>query len=488
MIQFLRKTVDRVTMYRLMLYFLLVLWFIAMLLTIVHVLPYNVIDILLSGIYLIVACNLINYFFPKIIGARTNLESASITALILTLIISPFAFFENIFTLTFVAIIAMASKYIFAKNKRHIFNPTAIAVFLSALLVNHGASWWIANVYTLPFIILGGLLIIMKIKRIVLVISFLIIYFLTIILFSGSLSINSFIVPSIWFFVFVMLVEPLTSPSIKRNQIIFGGFIAIVYFLFSRIIPNYAYGLETSLLVGNLYSFISSPSFNIVLIFKKKEKVAKNTWRFFFEPMSKFKFTPGQYLEWTYPHKNPDSRGVRRYFTISSAPDNKYVALTTRIATDKGSSFKSAILNIKHGEKIIASSPKGDFVLPKDKNIPLVFIAGGIGITPYMSMSQWMIDKKEHRNIILLYANLNENNIAFKTELENAKQFGLKTEYIITEKDGYIDENMIQNKVPNWEERLFYVSGSEPMVQGVSKALNKMGVRKIQRDFFPGYS
>ncbi len=481
------RFLNQITMYRLMLYFLLGLWVGAVVLAFTEVLPYNFLDILLTGVYLVGVCNLANYLLAKVFKARTNLESASITALILTLIVGPLAVWENIIVLTFIGVFAMAAKYILAIRKKHIFNPAASAVLLSVIFLNIGASWWIGSKFTLPLIILGGVLVLAKTKRYELVGSFLVVYFFTLILSGGRVSIDSFTVPAIWFFVLVMLVEPLTSPATKNRQIIFGAVVAAVYFLLQKIIPGYNYGLETSLVVGNLLNLALSPAFNMVLVFKKKEEVVQNIWQFYFEPMSKFEFTPGQYLEWTYPHKNPDSRGVRRYFTISSAPEEGHVTVTMRVA-EKGSSFKSALMNMNGGEELTTSGPQGDFVLPEDKSIPIAFIAGGIGVTPFRSMVKSMLSQDEKRDIMLLYANSAEGDIAFRDLFEKAKDVGVKTFYIDTKKEGHIDEPMIEEKVPDYKKRVFFVSGPEPMVEAIKKMLSGINVGKIKTDFFPGYT
>src|SRR3989344_7239632 len=120
---FLTNLLNQITMYRLMLYFLLALFFLTTLLCILKILPYNPLDIYLSGIYLGIICNLSNYLFSRLFKAKVNFESATISAFILTLIIFPSAFFKNIPILTFVGTAAMASKYIFAIRKKHIFNP-----------------------------------------------------------------------------------------------------------------------------------------------------------------------------------------------------------------------------------------------------------------------------------------------------------------------------------------------------------------------------
>lgn len=474
-------------MYRLMLYFLLGLWLGVVTLSVFGALHFNFIDILLQGVYLITICNLSNYIISKLFGAKTNLESASITALILTLIVGPFSFFENIFVLTFVGVVAMASKYVLAVRKKHIFNPAAIAVLLSAIFLKFGASWWVGSIHTLPIIVFGGLLVWIKIKRMGLIVGFLTVYFLTAFLFGSGLTLNSFLVPPVWFFVFVMLIEPLTSPTTRNLQIGFGAGVATAFFALGKIIPGYPYGLESALLIGNLASAVVSPSRNFILNFLKKEKVAEGTWAFYFEPVNKLSFRPGQFLEWTYPHKNPDSRGVRRYFTISSSPGEGYVMVTTRIFK-KSSSFKKAWMEMKKGEQVTVSGSQGEFVLPQDVGRPLCFIAGGIGITPFRSMVVDLWERGEKRDIVLVYANGRRSEAAFGDVWERAAGVGVKTTYVMTETEGRVDGEMLKKKVPDYRERVFYVSGPQAMVEAIEGVLLGMGVRRVKTDFFPGYS
>jgi glycine betaine catabolism B len=483
-----KKFLNSITMYRLMLYYLLVLWLASTIFSFTGVLKYNPSEILFTGIYLIIICNFANHVLAGVFKARANLESASITALILTLIVGSLAITEDVVLTTFIGFAAMTSKYLLATRKKHIFNPAAVAVFATAMLFDSGASWWIGSMPTLPIIVAGGLLVLVKIKRLELVASFIAVHFLTQILFGRSVTVHTFLAPATWFFVFVMLVEPLTSPSTKNKQIVFGSFVAMAYFLLPKIIPGYAYGLETALLTGNVLNLALSPTFNLVLTFNEKKKVAKDTWAFYFQPMSKFKFTPGQYMEWTLAHKNPDSRGTRRYFTISSAPKESQITLTIKIAKENGSSFKSAMMNLEKGQELTASSPQGNFVLPKDKNTPLALVAGGIGVTPFRSIIKQMLTKNEKGDIILLYSNRDDEDIAFRKLFEKAKVVGVKTVYINTKKDGYIDETTIEEKVPEYHKRTFYISGPEPMVEAYKKMLSKMKVNKMKTDFFPGYT
>jgi len=482
---FLKKLLDQITMYRLMLYFLLVLITVNIIFSFLKIFPFNYIDIFLAAVYFALICNVSNYIFAKLVGARTNLESASITALILTLIIGPLPFLSNILTLTIFGSVAMLSKYILAIRKKHIFNPVAIAIVITGVILKTEATWWIGGILLISIIIIGGLLILMKIKKFELVTSFLLVYLSLILLNQMSIPI-AFINPWIWFFILVMLVEPLTSPLTTKFQVLFGGFVALVYFAIFKIMPGYVYSLETALLAGNLFTLFFSPSSNIVLEFIKKIKVADNTWSFYFQPLSKVNFIPGQYMEWTYPHKNPDSRGVRRYFSLSSTPDKKYITVTMRV-NEKGSSFKKALLKMVSGAQIMASSPYGEFILPNDKNVPLCFIAAGIGITPFCSMIESLLETGEKRDIIMLYSNSTPQDIAFEQLLQKANRTGIKTYFIITKKDGHIDDKMIKEKVVDYKQRIFYLSGPEPAVVAFKKMLVKMKVKAIKTDYFPGY-
>src|SRR5438128_2636442 len=131
-----------------------------------------------------------------------------------------------------------------------------------------------------------------------------------------------------------------------------------------------------------------------------QETIASSIKSFWFKPTRPVHYTAGQYIELKLPHDKPDNRGERRWFTLSSYPTEPLLSITTKF-TDPGSSFKRALLDMKQGQIINMSDPMGDFVLPKDDTIPLIFVAGGIGVTPVRSMIKWLSDKAEKRDIKL---------------------------------------------------------------------------------------
>lgn len=220
---------------------------------------------------------------------------------------------------------------------------------------------------------------------------------------------------------------------------------------------------------------------------------AANIRTFYFKPEQPVQYTAGQYAEWTLKHPHPDKRGLKRWFTISSSPTGELVTITTKYAGDEGSTFKRTLFAMKPGDEILMSEPMGDFVLPKLIQTPLVFVAGGIGITPFHSMLQWLTDTKEERPIKLLYGVRNEEEIVFQDTFEKA---GIKPTTIVSEPSdswggerGRLSAELIMGLAKPTEDALVYVSGPEPMVEALEKALPKAGLDKKQfvGDFFPNY-
>lgn len=219
---------------------------------------------------------------------------------------------------------------------------------------------------------------------------------------------------------------------------------------------------------------------------------------FAFKPEDKFDFQPGQFLRWNLPHSDADERGVKRFFTISSSPTEGEVWIATRINAEKSSTFKKALLKLNPGDVLFAEGPKGDFVLPQPL-VPMVFIAGGIGITPFRSMLKYLWDSKKTIDITLLYSNRTAEDIPFKS-LIDAFDAGsvLKVVYTITDnippdwqgETGFIDAEMIKRYVPDYDKRLIYISGPEPMVQSFETMFAGMGLtgENIRTDYFPGYT
>ncbi len=220
----------------------------------------------------------------------------------------------------------------------------------------------------------------------------------------------------------------------------------------------------------------------------KKIKETKDSFLFIFKPEKEISWKPGQCIFYKIPHENPDDRGTTRHFSISSAPYEKNIMLTSKFDFKKGSSFKRALFALKEGDMVEAFGLRGDFVTKNFKK-KLVFIAGGIGITPCRSILLDLVYKRKNPEVIMLYGN-KDRDIIFKDTLDklvNSHDW-LKIHYIIEPQ--LIDSDIIRKNVSNLYDCFYYISGPLKMVQIMKEILLKMNIesKNIIEDYFPGYS
>ena len=504
MITLIDNLLDRITMYRLVLYVLIGLIAIAVVLSFFTLLPFSPLSLLVSTVFLVIICWAANWILGSIFEVPTNIESAYITALILALIIDPVKSPGDLLFPGWAAILAMSSKYILALNNKHVFNPAAIAVVITSFALGESASWWVGTASMLPAVLLGGVLLVRKLHQGEMVSIFVVASLVTVCIvsllegLSVTKELQQLLVESpLFFFAAIMLTEPLTVPPTQNLKRIYGLITGILFVPQIHIGPIYSTP-ELALVIGNVYSYIVSPRQKVVLRLKRKSRISSDIVDIVFKPSQRPAFEPGQYMEFTLAHPKPDSRGNRRFFTLASSPTEDSLHLGVRFYANS-SSFKRALYRIDGRTKIIAGQIAGDFTLPRDPRQKLVFIAGGIGITPFRSMLKYLLDEHQWRDIALFYANKTADEIAYKDILSEAQtKLGIKVFYTLTNTQviprnwrglvGRIDERMIQQAVPDYQERTFYLSGPLDMVRAYELILKNMGVKRdqIKTDFFPG--
>lgn len=227
--------------------------------------------------------------------------------------------------------------------------------------------------------------------------------------------------------------------------------------------------------------------------FVSKEEIAENIISFYFKPDRSVHYTAGQFIELYLPHQNPDNRGTKRWFTLSSSPHDELLTITTNFSPEQGSSFKQTLRLLEPGAELIMASPMGDFVMPKDPSIPLMFVAGGIGCTPFRSILADLQYTKEKRDITLFYAAQKLEKVAFR---ELFATLGDKFKIILTNPSsswssptGHLSGKSIVELAKPSQAHYIYVSGPEPMVETLYKELQDEGIDKkhIIGDYFPGY-
>ncbi len=238
----------------------------------------------------------------------------------------------------------------------------------------------------------------------------------------------------------------------------------------------------------------------------RRETVAKDTVSFFFEPQEQVNRQPGQYFYLVLTElKYPDPRGNKRQFTIASSPtEGTTMMVTVRTRAENISGFKRTLYELPDGAMIAGEGPNGHYIL--DETIlaanDQVFLAGGIGITPYRCFIKYAIDKGLPTPMHLIYTNSTPDEITFRTELEQwAKEHtNIKVDMTVTHPEeapqipwggltGRVDMNMLQKLVGDLSKPTFWICGPPPMVDALDEMLGKAGIpndrRKIEK--FTGY-
>lgn len=227
-----------------------------------------------------------------------------------------------------------------------------------------------------------------------------------------------------------------------------------------------------------------TPEINVKVTFNKTEKVADNIYTFWFQTPVDFQYKAGQFIELRIPHADKDKRGERRWFTLSSSPDDSLVSITTKFANENGSSFKKALRELTATSQVYMTWPIGDFKLPEDTTIPVVLVAGGIGCTPYHSMLSAKDQKTvTQRPTTLLYNASATGEVAFK---DTFKVLGNNFKTIVGER---LQVKQILDAA-SADNSHIYLSGPDPMVKSFTKQLKEAGVatKRVHADFFPGYT
>jgi len=223
------------------------------------------------------------------------------------------------------------------------------------------------------------------------------------------------------------------------------------------------------------------------LEFINKKEISNRIYSFYFKNTDALKWQAGQYIQLFIPHENPDNRGIKRFFTISSAPFEELIVITTRIEEKNSSTFKKALHKLKKGIIVECSQPNGKFVI-EDLTRKNVFIAGGIGITPVRSILLDMVHNEKSFMADLLYAN-RDDDFAFKSELEKIENSCNSFKIYYFAAPNFIFEEELDKIYRSYDDKIYYLSGPINLVKAIETIFYKKGVTKenIKTDYFPGY-
>ncbi len=232
---------------------------------------------------------------------------------------------------------------------------------------------------------------------------------------------------------------------------------------------------------------------------KAQKEVAFNTMAVHLEKPEGFSFEAGQFIEATLiDPPETDAEGESRAFTLASAPHEADLVFATRL---RDTAFKRVLRTLHVGQEINIDGPFGSFTLHKDASRPAVFLAGGIGITPFRSiLLQATKDELPHR-LFLFYSNRRPEDAAFLEELQGLEKQNFRFTLLammtqseisrqrwsgLTQK---INKEMIERHVGTVSSPIFYIAGPPGMVRAMQNLLKTLGVSvdNIRAEEFGGY-
>jgi ferredoxin-NADP reductase/Na+-translocating ferredoxin:NAD+ oxidoreductase RnfD subunit len=449
----------------------------------------------------------LNVAFAGVLKVPANHESAFITALILFFLVIPAFDLAELWQIAAITAVAIASKFILVNKRQHIFNAAAFGAFFFSIQGNFDSplyiesGWWVATPQLFLPLLIVGTLVVMKIRKWTPVLWFLGVGFVVYVFEAWRLDLGAIeqipLYFTSWpalFLAFFMLTEPFTMPPTKKLQAAYGALVGVL--MNAAVFAEwFVMSPELALVVGNAVFWPATLRQKLYLPLKSKAEIAKGTWEFIFDKPAEVRFTAGQYLEWTLPHEKSDSRGLRRYFTIASAPEEPVLRLALRYEGEESSSYKQALMDMEPGDEIIASQRAGDFLWPADADTKLGLIAGGIGITPFRSHLESHRDSAIAKHATLYYCNNTFEDIAYKDYFDTyAADIGTKIVHVLSKEErpgyetGYLNADIIKRNTPDYLERTWYISGSPGLVNAAGNTLTSLGVPKKQivKDFFPG--
>ena len=232
---------------------------------------------------------------------------------------------------------------------------------------------------------------------------------------------------------------------------------------------------------------------------RARDKIAEGTQAFRFERPSGFEFRAGQFIDLTLVDPpEMDSQGAVRTFTIASAPYEDELLVATRM---RNSAFKRVLATLPVGTEVKCEGPVGSFRLHQNPARAAVFLAGGIGITPFRSILRQALREKLPHQLYLFYSNRRPEDASFLTELENLAVSSPRFVFVPTMTEmqnskmywngevGFINREMLVKHFCDLRGPIYYAAGPPAMVAAMRQLLVRLGVSDddIRTEEFGGY-
>ncbi len=216
---------------------------------------------------------------------------------------------------------------------------------------------------------------------------------------------------------------------------------------------------------------------------------------FRFKIKERIDFLPGQFVRVIFDGDDLANKELNKYLSFSSSPAKAYIEVTKRLSE---SAFSAKLKALQKGESVLMQGPMGNCIY-KQEYKKIGFLIGGIGITPVISILEYILEKKLDTDIILVYSSRNNAEIAFRSELSawHNENSNLQILYTVTDSvpdnrtfmQGQINKGLLGQRFKNLSERKFFIYGPPVMVQAMKELCIEFGCdkNKIIAENFLGY-
>lgn len=511
---------GHVSMYRLVLTALGALAAIALVLSLFGQVAPTAIEILVTLAVLAVVSGGVDAVAHRILKKPWRLESSLITAHILLFVVGPTLEPLALVGIAIAAIVASLSKYLIAWQGRHILNPaaagaTALTLLTIAAPALGAPTWWVGTAAMAAPVVLLGLAVLWRTEKVRVILVFLLVavavavartstqyqaagldveigeIFWPILLSSPFLFLGAF-----------MLSEPLTLPPRRWQQLTVAVIVGVLAG-WPIDLGAVSLGQERALIIGNLVAFAFAVRAAVRLTLETRTQLTPTVRELTFRAGRGLTFLPGQYLELEVPHRHADARGTRREFSIASAPEDlPLVRVAFKEAQSNGhgqgakpmSSFKRALAEVTPGTTLPVTGVWGDFLLPTKTMTPILMVAAGIGVTPFVSQLRHLQLAEEDRDVVLVYVASEAAELAYRPEIEASgvtvivftrdRPENLPSHWMWAQ-GVRLDAEGLLRVVPDISARHAYISGPAALIADLAPALER--ARSMTTDAFSGY-
>lgn len=435
-------------------------------------------------------------------GVRPHAESSLVTGLLLACVVWPTTTVDGLLGAGLVGAAAGLSKVLVRARGRHLLNPAAAGLLVGGLgiapVLGVGAPvWWVATPVLAPVVLLTGALVVRRTATAGVAALYVAAYAtvtLPRLVLGGVAPVDAAATVALSHPVLLaglfMVVEPLTQAPRRTPRLVVAALAGGLAGL-----PFAVGGLSTSpelaIVVGNLVTAVVAAPRALRLEVVGHATPGPGAHEVRMRPLRPLRWRPGQWVELDVGRARPDGRGRRRVFSLVPAgPDAVAVAFSVR---DRPSAFKRALMDAPPGTRVRATAVGGDFLLPADPTVPVVLVASGIGVTPFVAH----VEHAGPRDMVLVlvcptgmpppYARRLARTRARVLVVSPEPVPGLPPRWTWY-RGSRLTAAALASVMSDLPWRTGYVCGPPDLVRRARAVLREAGVRRVRTDTFTGYA